>query len=72
MIGQGARELIEEAGCGYAVPAGDFKAFARLIKEDVLPNVDEFKKKGQNGRDYYLNNFTVDKCISDLERIISD
>ena len=70
MIGQGTREIIEEADCGYAVPAGDSKALAQTIREKVLPDKDNFRKKGAKGREYYLNNFTLDKCITDLENII--
>lgn len=72
MIGQGTRELIEEADCGYAVPAGDYKALAQTIKEKVLPYKETFRKKGANGRAYYLKNFTLDKCITDLENIIKN
>lgn len=70
MIGQGTRELIEEADCGYAVPAGDYEALAQAIREKVLVAKDAFQKKGANGRAYYLKNFTLDKCITDLENII--
>lgn len=70
MIGQGTRELIEEADCGYAVPAGDYKALAQTIRDEVLPNKETFRKKGANGRAYYMKNFTLEKCITDLENII--
>jgi len=70
MIGQGSRELIEEAGCGYSAPASDYKSFAKLIREKVLTDKESFHDKGKNGRDYYLKNFTVEKCMDDLERII--
>lgn len=72
MIGQGTRELIEEADGGFAVPAGDSKALAQLIREKVLFDKDSFKKKGVNGRTYYEKNFTLDKCITDLESIIKN
>lgn len=72
MIGQGTREIIEEADCGFAVPAGDSKALAQLIRERVLPDKETFKKKGENGRTYYEKNFTLDKCITDLENIIKN
>lgn len=72
MIGQGTREIIEEADCGYAVPAGDSKALAQLIRDRVLPDKDSFRKKGANGRVYYETNFTLDKCITDLENIIKN
>lgn len=72
MIGQGTRELIEEADNGYAVPAGDSKALAQLIREKVLPDKEAFRKKGANGRVYYEKYFTLDKCITDLENIIKN
>lgn len=72
MIGLGTRELIEEADDGFAVSAGDSKALAQLIRERVLPDKDTFKKKGANGRTYYEKNFTLDKCITDLENIIKN
>lgn len=72
MIGQGTRELIEEADCGYAVPAGDYKALAQTIRDKVLSEKENFRKKGANGREYYLENFTLEKCITDLENIIKN
>lgn len=72
MIGRGTRELIEEADCGYAVPAGDYKALAQTIRDKVLSEKENFRKKGANGREYYLENFTLEKCITDLENIIKN
>lgn len=72
MIGQGTRELIEETDCGYAVPAGDSEALAQMIRDKVLSDKESFKKKGANGRTYYEENFTLDKCITDLEYIIKN
>ncbi len=71
MIGKGTREIIEEAACGYAVPAGESTALAQIIKEKVLPYKESFRKLGTNGRAYFLKNYTLDKCITDLEGIIS-
>lgn len=70
MIGQGSRELIEEADCGYSAPASDYEAFAKLIREQVLPNKESFHEKGKNGREYFLKYFTKQKCMDDLEVII--
>lgn len=72
MIGQGTRELIEEADCGFAVPAGDSEALAQMIRDKVLSDKESFKKKGANGRVYYEKNFRLDKCITDLENIIKN
>lgn len=72
MIGSGAASLIKESDCGYAVPAGDYKALAKYISEYVLTHKNEFAQKGANGRDYYENNFRMDKCIDNLIGIILD
>lgn len=71
MIGEGAAEVIEESECGYAVPSGDYRALADIIREKVLPNKIEFEKKGRNGRLFYEKEFTLDKCINHIEEIIS-
>ena len=72
MIGSGATSLINEADCGYAAPAGDYKALAAYIKETVLTQKEAFANKGANGRNYYENNFRMDKCIDNLIEIISE
>lgn len=71
MIDGSAANLINEADCGFAVPAGDSDAFVRMIKEHVLPHKAEYKNKGLNGRNYFLKNFTKKQCIDNLENIIA-
>lgn len=70
MIGKGASELINEADCGYAVPAGEYKTLAAYIKNTVLKNREAFAKKGENGRMYYEQYFMKEECISNLEKIM--
>lgn len=70
MIGKGASELINEADCGYAVPAGEYKTLASYIKNTVLKNREAFAKKGENGRMYYEQHFMKEECISNLEKIM--
>lgn len=70
MIGAGASDLISEADCGYAVPAGDYKSLAHYIKTYVLRNKCEFALKGKNGRHYYESHFKKMDCISTLEKIM--
>lgn len=70
MIGCGGADIIEESKCGYAVPAGDTIAFIKTVKEKVLIDRDAFEKMGQNGREYYEENYRMDMCIDNLERII--
>ena len=70
MIGPGGSDIINEADCGYAVPAGDFEALVDVIRNKVLRNKDSFAKKGQNGRVYYEENYRLEHCIDNLEAII--
>lgn len=70
MIGKGASDLINEANCGYAVPAGEYKTLATYIKNTVLKNREAFTKKGENGRIYYEQYFMKEECISNLEKIM--
>lgn len=70
MIDGGAADIIKEANCGTSVPAGDSKGLADTIQKDILPNIEAWKAKGINGREYYMNNFTKEICIDNLEKIL--
>ena len=71
MIGQGTIELIEDGECGYAVPPSDYKALADVIVNKILTDIEGFKQKGVNGRRMYETEFTLDRCIDHLEKIIN-
>ena len=70
MIGCGGADIVEEAGCGYAVPAGDADALVKVIREKVLADKEAFARLGENSRRYYEENFRMDMCIDNLEIII--
>lgn len=70
MIGPGAQELIKEADCGYAVPAGDYESLADVIRNKVLSDSFAFEAKGANGRRYFEKEFTLSHCIDHVEDII--
>lgn len=70
MIGPGGADIIKEADCGLSVPAGDANGLVRVIKEQVLPDREVFKKKGQNGRSYFEKNYRMEDCINHLCEII--
>lgn len=72
MIGSGATDIIKEADCGYAVPAGDYKALAELIRTKVLVNKEGMIEKGKNGRKYFEEYFTKELCIENLCKIIEE
>lgn len=70
MIGCGGADIIQEADCGYSVPAGDSKSLAFVIKNSVLTDQEGFKKKGENGRKYFERNYQLDMCINNLCNIL--
>lgn len=70
MIGPGGRDVVEESDCGYAVGGNDYEGLADVIRNKVLTDKAGFAQKGNNGREYFLKNFTKDNCIDNLERII--
>lgn len=72
MIGEGGSEIIQEAKCGYAVESSDYRALADIILNKVLTNREEFEKMGINGRIYYEQEFTKEKCINHLCEIINN
>ncbi len=72
MIGCGGADIIQESKCGYAVPAGDSVALIKIIKENVLTNQVAFEQMGKSGRKYYDDNYRMDMCIDNLEKIIGD
>lgn len=72
MIGNGGADVIKEANCGYAVPAGDYEALATIIRNNVLVNKEAFETLGHNGRCYFEREFQKDICIDNLCRILKE
>lgn len=71
MIGPGGSDIIQEARCGYAVPAGDYNTLAEIIRDQVLVDKDAFEKLGKNGYLYFEKEFRKDKCIDHLCEILN-
>lgn len=68
--GEGA-EIIEEANCGLAVPAGNSKKLAEtILKMSELP-LAELEQMGINSRRFFLENYQLSSCIDNLERILN-
>ena len=65
-IGDSSREIIEESNCGICVPPDDHDALALAMK-DFVENHERYIHCGQNGKQYFYDNFTRDKFITDLE-----
>lgn len=68
--GEGA-EIIEEAKCGLAAPAGDSNKLAEtILKMASLPK-GELLQMGENSRNFFQANYQLSTCIDNLERILN-
>lgn len=71
MLNGEGTDNINEADCGFTVPASAPDKLAEIIiKASKLDNED-LKIKGENGKRFYLENFRMDTCITNLENILS-
>lgn len=68
--GEGA-EVIRDADCGWTLPAGDAEGFARLAIELSQVDKSELEKRGANAKKYYDAHFVKEKCLKELDRIMS-
>lgn len=70
MNGEGYN-IINEADCGFAVHAEDYNDLAdKILEIEKLPVI-ERQRLGENGKSFYQENFVLENCISNLEKIIS-
>lgn len=68
--GEGAN-IIKESGCGYVVKSGDFQSLVKMIRNQVLVDKENFKKKGELGNLYFNNYFRKDICMNHLVKILT-
>lgn len=69
MNGEGSR-LVEEAGCGMGVPAGDAEGLAKTLLEMSKMDQEVLAEMGRRGKAYQQANFDLDQSISHLEEIL--
>lgn len=67
--GEGA-DLINEAKCGWTVPAEDSEALADLLYLLSHTEKSVLLEKGRNGKQYSEENFKFSSCIDNLERYL--
>ena len=67
--GEGA-EVIKDADCGWALPAGDAEGFAKLAIE--LSQIDKavLVEKGKNALKYYNGHYIKEDCLKRLDEIM--
>lgn len=69
--GEGA-ELIAEANCGFSTNAGNYEGLAKEIVKLYELSEEQRSILGQNGFRYFEENFTMTKCINNLELILKN
>ena len=62
--------VLREANCGFCAGADDPEAFAAVVRDFVSDP--EREQKGQNARSYYENNFSRQRLMDKLERILEE
>jgi glycosyltransferase involved in cell wall biosynthesis len=67
--GEGAA-IINDANCGFSVNAGDYEGLAKIILDMYEMSMEDRMDLGSNGFKFYENNFTLKKCIDNLEFIL--
>ncbi len=70
MTGYGVKDLVKEIDCGYSFDSDDIDGAYNAIL-DILNNPIAFAAKGEHGYKYFLDHYTLEKCIDNLESIIS-
>ena len=66
--GEGA-EVVNTAGCGWTVPAGDANGLANLVIELSQMEKSELDVIGQTGKIFYDDHFDKSKCLQKLDAI---
>jgi len=67
--GEGA-QIIQDADCGFTVNSGNYKGLAQIILDLYSLSISDRKRMGKNGFNYYEKNFTLNKCLDNLELIL--
>ena len=70
MINGDGAEIVEDACCGLAVPAGASEALADAICRMAKMNSSELDEMGMNGKKYCEENFTLSKNMKVLEDLM--
>lgn len=67
MIDGSAKDVIEESKCGICVSAGDVSGLANAMKSFITEK-EKYSSCGQNGRQYFIDNFSKKKFMEKLEK----
>ncbi len=65
-----ARAVIEDAQCGLCSNADDVNSFLEALQK-YMQNKLDYKKMGNNGRNYFLIHFKLEKIVDQMEEVIT-
>lgn len=69
MLSGEGKDIILESNCGFVAESGNPKEIPNIVKRFISMSDCELKLFGQNGYQFYLNNFKKDKLIDKLEKL---
>lgn len=67
MLSGEGKDIIEESNCGFVVESGDPIKIPFMVKKFIAMSDKELKSFGENGYQFYLNNFNKLELIDKLE-----
>ena len=70
-INGAAQRIIRDAGCGFTVDSDDVNGLAEYMQR-IVDNPEILNGLGENGREYFLNHFTLEKHMLSLEKQLKD
>lgn len=66
-----AQEVIRDSGSGYYVNAGDVDGLSEIIERFIGDTAETKKSMGENSRKYFENEFSIEKHLVKLEKILN-
>jgi len=72
MIDGESSRIIQESKSGISVDSEDKKGLVNAVMRMSKMSLEELEEMGQNGRQYYLENFQLEKSLEKLDRLFSD
>lgn len=69
--GEGA-DIVNEADCGFTVPASHAEQLAETILQASKMDAEVLISKGRNGKKFFEENFKMETCFDRLEQILKE
>lgn len=71
MLNGEGQEVVKSARCGWSVNSDDIEGMAKTIKEISRLKKEELAIIGENGYQFYCNNFELNLCIDKIENALN-